>query len=334
MATANFLSYLMLVFIGKESSCFEWINHQASPNNKLLTHIFIKFTIKKKMVSKRFSSCGALGLKASLFKPSFAGSFSDLVEMAKNTTKEDIINFGFNIDSFYERTINPLFIEKTANIKKENFNDNLFYLYDDFYSKLKTLKRKVEKGDYFPGPEINRKLKEEIDTFNNKVRKLTNWDKIIEDDKFDFRQIDELMNSINICRIRFKSVRKEGKPFNAFNMAIYDLINRLTLHGYDKRRKPLQVRNWDLNCFILLWIHFNKVRFKELDNFIEKHGNKSSALLLLKKKLQRIYSHFEPKTGSKNRFVDIGISKKILTKSLLGFKKVIVTDTGYKLFYK
>lgn len=152
-------------------------------------------------------------------------------------------------------------------------------------------------------------------------------------DKINIDCLDRVIEFLEMKKSFFKEWgrRKSGgcppKPFNVF---LYHLVNKLTHWKYDKNRKlllgknrkPKLERDWKLILFMLLWIHFHKFSFKELEDFIIKNQNKSllKTLSSLRKKIQREYSNFRPMRGE---FFPTDIDG-------VGYRFTRITDKGYR----
>lgn len=271
------------------------------------------------MVSKQHSSFGA-----------FRGPFSDLIRLTEDNNHKELKKYitparisandiNRKVDSLTKEIINPLFIEKLGNVKKEKYNNNLFYCFNDFYSDLKVV------DDNNLGSE-SEKYRKAVRKFINGIKEIYPW-KL----RLKFNNLDELIKFVNAHRKRFKKVRKEGRPASSFNILIYYLVNKFTFYKYDNNQKLIYCKNglirmtrdWNLICYVLLWIHFYIFPFKEIEQFIKEHKNDDAKPMLdfLKKKLQRKYSHFKSKNGE----------WKIYQADL---KKIILTDNGYKVIYR
>ncbi len=278
-------------------------------------------------MSGRFSSFGA-----------FSGLFADLVVLIKNNDKKELAKFlpikvttsiaikdvNDKIASLIEDVINPLYFEKTANIKKEYFEDNLYYCYEDFLTSLKAVKRKYSEK-YSTSDAID-DFKKAVKKLIKKLEKITSW--TIGIDSYEFTELDKIIQRTEIHIKSLKIARKEGRHAKPFNIFFYNLLNKFSVYKRDEKRNLLYDRNgiikikkdWNLIFYLLFWIHFHKQKFEEVEKLIEKYNNESAsdALRGIRKNLQRRYSHFESMTGQWKIFGT-------------NVKKVIITDNGYKI---
>ncbi len=279
------------------------------------------------------------------FKESFPyifsenGRFSDLIELAKNTKKEDIKKWGylFNADVFVENVIRPLYLAKTANVKKEDGEDNILKYLEKFYSSLKKIRHKLNDNLYAP-LDAAIEFEEKAKTCEENAKKITFWtsfkiknvaapnldnqDKI---NKHMDSHLEKTMKFINWLKMRMKEARRDGRPPESYNVVVYSLINDLTYEKIrHKKRKAVIKKDLEFIIFILLWLHFHKQEFEEIQKFIDE--NKDNPILetikKLKEDLSKKYSNFR---NSQRKEHTPPLQSKII-----GLKKITFTDEGYR----
>lgn len=264
------------------------------------------------------------------FKESFPyifsenGRFSDLIELAKNTKKEDIKKWGylFNADVFVENVIRPLYSAKTANVKKEDFDDNIFYCFDDFYLALRALKRKYAERIY-QKEYANRQLEKTLKRFKNRIKAITPWE--IKYREVDLNNVDKLLQFADWYRQRFREARRDGRPPESYNVIVYSLMNDLIYEKIrHKKRKAVIKRDLEFIIFILLWLHFHKQEFEEIQKFIDENKNNPilESINLLKKDLSKRYGNFR-NSQRKERTPPF-------ESEIIGLEKILFTDAGFK----
>ncbi len=276
------------------------------------------------------------------FGPSFKDSFphifsenarfSDLVELAKNSKKEDIKKWGyrFNADVFVENVIRPLYSTKTANVKKEDGEDNILKYLEKFYSSLKKIRYKLKNNSYAP-MDAAMEFEDKAKNFKESIKRITSWtsfklenvaapdlDNRNKIDKHMDHHLEKTMKFINWFKIRMKEARRAGNPPESYNVVVYSLMNDLAYEKIrHKKRKSVIKKDLEFIVFILLWLHFHKQEFEKIQKFIDENKNNPilETINSLKKDLSRRYSNFR----------NSQIESKII-----GLKKITFTDDGYK----
>lgn len=249
------------------------------------------------------------------------------------------INIEKKISSLNKKITASLYFEKSVNIEKEIYDNNLFYFYNDFYLELKQLNKIVRKP-------IHKKLfKDDLKRIEDKYRKQAKNFGWTMKYNLSFDNLKKRMKILDHHRKILKEARsirgakKGGRPIKSFNIFVHHLVNEFSFWKRDasKERKLLfdkngnirQKRYWDLICFVLIWIHFHIIPsgFEELKEFFEEHRNVATgdAWKKLKKWLQRNYSNFKPLSG--------GYFQKYLYEEgeLLGHKKVFLNENGFRI---
>lgn len=229
---------------------------------------------------------------------------------------------------------------KKVNTSKENYRDNLFYIFSDFVLCMQKRKNRMENSPY--------KEHEKIEGFNTEVKKfcftikdlLPHFSKSYENkylrklkgSEVSFEtSISDIINRTNKMIRFFQWNKKSGRPPKPFNVLVFHLSNKLTLWKRDENRQLIydgkgeirQKIHWDAVCYVLLYIHFRIYEFDELRNMADRLISLSAVegWALFKNRIRSIRSNFKKKRGIS--FIEDHYDDGLL----LGYKEIFI-DKG------